>query len=135
MSTEQAEGKHTMSPRPDHQAIRQRAFELWRARGCADGYAEEDWLQAERELLDEQTPAATPSPTRAVDESVKESFPASDPPASRLPDNPPINADDKWAAAVKAAERGECEVTPFANPVESSVPPQAKGRKRNNAKR
>jgi hypothetical protein len=34
-----------------------------------------------------------------VDESVRESFPASDPPASRLPDEPPANAEAKWAAA------------------------------------
>jgi uncharacterized membrane protein len=35
----------------------------------------------------------------AVDESVEESFPASDPPASRMPDVPPVNAEAKWAAA------------------------------------
>jgi len=37
--------------------------------------------------------------SEAIDESVNESFPASDPPASRLPDEPPSNADAKWAAA------------------------------------
>jgi hypothetical protein len=41
--------------------------------------------------------------TQAVDESINESFPASDPPASRLPDDPPVNADAKWAAARAAA--------------------------------
>jgi hypothetical protein len=35
----------------------------------------------------------------AVDEAVEESFPASDPPASRLPDEPPSNAEAKWKAA------------------------------------
>jgi hypothetical protein len=39
----------------------------------------------------------------AIDESVEESFPASDAPASRMPDVPPVNADAKWAAA-RAAE-------------------------------
>jgi hypothetical protein len=38
----------------------------------------------------------------AIDESVDESFPASDPPASRIPDEPPSNAEAKWAAARKA---------------------------------
>jgi hypothetical protein len=42
--------------------------------------------------------------SEAVDQSVDESFPASDPPASRLPDEPPANADAKWAAA-RAAGR------------------------------
>lgn len=39
-----------------------------------------------------------------VDESVSESFPASDPPASRLPDEPPVNAEAKWAAARAAGK-------------------------------
>jgi hypothetical protein len=38
----------------------------------------------------------------AIDDSIEASFPASDPPASRLPDEPPSNADEKWEA-VKAA--------------------------------
>jgi hypothetical protein len=38
----------------------------------------------------------------AVDEAVSESFPASDPPASRLPDEPPVNAEAKWEAARRA---------------------------------
>jgi hypothetical protein len=42
----------------------------------------------------------------AAHESVDESFPASDPPASRLPDVPPVNAEAKWDA-VRAAERDE----------------------------
>jgi hypothetical protein len=40
----------------------------------------------------------------AVDEAVNESFPASDPPASRLPDEPPANAEAKWAAAKAAGK-------------------------------
>jgi Protein of unknown function (DUF2892) len=39
------------------------------------------------------------SSSQSVDQSVDESFPASDPPASRLPDEPPSNAEAKWAAA------------------------------------
>jgi hypothetical protein len=46
------------------------------------------------------------SKSHAVDESVVESFPASDAPASRLPDEPPVNAEDKWAAARAAEVRG-----------------------------
>jgi hypothetical protein len=41
--------------------------------------------------------------SNAVDESADQSFPASDPPASHLPDEPPVNAEAKWQAA-RAAE-------------------------------
>ena len=40
-----------------------------------------------------------------VDEALEGTFPASDPPASRLPDEPPRNAADKWEAA-RSAEKG-----------------------------
>jgi hypothetical protein len=43
------------------------------------------------------------SKSDAIDQSVDQSFPASDAPASRIPDVPPVNADAKWAAA-RAAE-------------------------------
>jgi hypothetical protein len=42
--------------------------------------------------------------TDAIDESVEGSFPASDPPSSHLPDEPPSNADDKWQAARAAGK-------------------------------
>lgn len=50
-----------------------------------------------------EPPASTHS--QRLDEALEGSFPASDPPASQRPDEPPSNADDKWAAA-KAAEKG-----------------------------
>lgn len=37
---------------PTHEAIALRAYQLWQARGCQGGSAEQDWLQAERELLE-----------------------------------------------------------------------------------
>jgi hypothetical protein len=54
------------------------------------------------------SPGVARSPTydaksSSVDESVEESFPASDPPASRMPDEPPVNAEAKWDA-VRAAQ-------------------------------
>jgi hypothetical protein len=39
-----------------------------------------------------------------VDQRIDDSFPASDPPASHLPDEPPANAEAKWAAAKAAGE-------------------------------
>jgi hypothetical protein len=35
---------------PSHEEIAARSYELYLARGREDGHAEEDWLQAEREL-------------------------------------------------------------------------------------
>ena len=49
--------------------------------------------------------ARTRSSSAALDSTVNDSFPASDPPASRLPDEPPVNADAKWAVANAAKVR------------------------------
>ena len=35
---------------PNRGRIAERAFQRWQARGCLDGSAEQDWLQAEAEL-------------------------------------------------------------------------------------
>src|SRR3569833_1967283 len=40
----------------------------------------------------------------AVDRTVDDSFPASDPPASHAPDEPPANAQAKWDAAKAAGQ-------------------------------
>jgi hypothetical protein len=36
-----------------HELISQRAYLIYEARGCVDGFHEQDWLQAEREILGE----------------------------------------------------------------------------------
>jgi hypothetical protein len=69
------------------EAIARRAHELWLARGCPNGSADRDWYEAERQL------------SEPMDESIAGSFPASDPPATRLPDEPPKNAPAKWDVA------------------------------------
>jgi hypothetical protein len=77
------------------QSIADLAYRLWQARGCPEGTAELDWAEAARQLEKEK---AAPVTEAEVDGSLKDTFPASDPPASHLPDEPPVNADAKWAA-------------------------------------
>jgi hypothetical protein len=80
---------------PDPRSVRELAYRLWEQRGRPEGGAEEDWFEAERQL----SGALRRTDAQVVDEAVKESFPASDAPATGLPDKPPANAGEKWAAA------------------------------------
>ncbi|MHB8477701.1 MAG: DUF2934 domain-containing protein [Steroidobacteraceae bacterium] len=49
----------------DFLTIRELAYQIWQQRGCPDGTAEEDWLEAERRLsLAAVEPAAATKTTR-----------------------------------------------------------------------
>jgi hypothetical protein len=85
---------------PEDRSIGELAYRLWQAQGCPDGTAEQDWLEAEKQLR--ASPPARPRSSEAIDDSLKSTFPASDPPASHLPDVPPANAAAKWKAAEAA---------------------------------
>jgi len=78
---------------PEHRSIGELAYRLWQARGCPDGTAEQDWLEAEKQLQASRSP-----------------------PASHLPDVPPANADAKC----KAAEASRAEPRVEASRVEAS---------------
>ncbi len=78
---------------PEHRSIGELAYSLWQARGCPEGTAEQDWLDAEKQLRSASTASDT------LDSSLQETFPASDPPASNRRDEPPANADAKWKAS------------------------------------
>lgn len=67
---------------------RELAYRLWEERGRPEGRAEEDWFEAERRLSSDHHGEES----AAVDEALRESFPASDPPSTHLPDKPPVNA-------------------------------------------
>jgi hypothetical protein len=112
---------------PEHRSIGELAYRLWQARGCPEGSAERDWLDAEKQLtgaqrtIEQRAPeprAVAPRTTRAtesttsdaIDSSLKATFPASDPPASRRADEPPANADAKWKAA--ASRKGAAAARP-----------------------
>jgi hypothetical protein len=66
---------------------RELAYRLWEERGRPHGRPEEDWFEAERRLRSDQHEAES----AAVDEAVRGSFPASDPPSTNVPDKPPVN--------------------------------------------
>jgi hypothetical protein len=40
-------------PAVPRERIAMRAYEKWLKRGCKDGHAEQDWIEAEKELLAE----------------------------------------------------------------------------------
>ena len=92
---------------PEHGSIGELAYLLWQARGCPQGTAHEDWMEAERQLREAQAAARTPGSEAdsRVDDSLRGTFPASDPPASHRPDDPPANAEEKWKAAGAARKR------------------------------
>lgn len=78
--------------------VAERAYELWVKRGRPHGSHEADWLEAERQLSGEAA-VRSGSDAEHRDALLAATFPASDPPASRLPDEPPVNAPGKWAAS------------------------------------
>ncbi len=65
--------------------VRERADALWEREGCPEGRAEQFWLVAEQELRAERRrPGGWPDhpwTEDMVDEALKGTFPASDPPA------------------------------------------------------
>ena len=92
----------------------ERAYELWVQRGRPHGSHKEDWYEAERQLTTEQHVVRDTPTMEHRDASLAATFPASDPPASHLPDVPPSNAEDKWAAARsrKQPSPGESKTRP-----------------------
>ena len=84
-----------MSTQLDSRKQRELAYRLWEERGRPEGRAEEDWFEAERRLSSDQHR----DESAAVDEAARESFPASDPPSSHLPDKPPVNVKKRTPVA------------------------------------
>lgn len=81
----------------EHATIRELAYQLWKARGCPTGSAEQDWLDAERELS-RGGPATLSKSSDTVDDRRNDTFRTSDPPLSRASDAPPAAAESKWTA-------------------------------------
>jgi hypothetical protein len=63
----------TLNAEVDEQRIRERAYVLWEEANCPEGQADEFWSLAQQEISTQEL---------AYDETLKDSFPASDPPAN-----------------------------------------------------
>src|SRR5258708_24041029 len=95
---------------PEHRSIGELAYRLWQARGCPDGTAEQDWLEAEKQLQASRPPSA-----------------------SHLPDVPPATA-AKWKAAEPSrAEPSRAEPSRAA-PARAAPPRKSPPRRRSQAK-
>jgi Protein of unknown function (DUF2934) len=77
------------------------AYRLWEERGRPEGRPDEDWFEAERRLSSDQHETES----AAVDEAMRGSFPASDPPSTQVPDKPPVNARKRKASAPRPPPR------------------------------
>ena len=64
---------------PEHTSIGELAYRLWQARGCPEGSAERDWLDAEKQLRSAQRTTETRAASNAIDKPPQETFPASAP--------------------------------------------------------
>lgn len=91
-----------MGTQVDVRKQRELAYRLWEERGRPVGRPEEDWFEAERRLLSGEYDAES----AAVDQSIRESFPASDPPSSNLPDKPPRRRRGSSAASRRQPGEG-----------------------------
>lgn len=83
-----------MGTQVDIHKQRELAYRLWEERGRPEGRPDDDWFEAERRLNTDRHEVES----EAVDEASLESFPASDPPSTHLPDKPPVNAKKRKAA-------------------------------------
>jgi hypothetical protein len=88
-----------MSTPPGQESIQELAYQVWEERGRPAGTSEECWQEAERRSCEVRAKGV-----KATDDALEASFPASDPPASQIPDDVPVNAEDKWVAAAECTE-------------------------------
>jgi hypothetical protein len=81
---------------------RELAYRLWEERGRPQGRPDEDWFEAERRLRSDEHERES----AAVDTAAVESFPASDPPSTHLPDTPPVNVKRRKSSSPRSPAGG-----------------------------
>jgi hypothetical protein len=74
---------------PEHRSIGELAYRLWQSRGCPDGTAEQDWLDAERQLraMQASTRPVKPEDVKAA-EAVRKKSPRQKSPGRSSRSNP-----------------------------------------------
>jgi hypothetical protein len=75
---------------PEHRSIGELAYHLWQARGCPEGSAEKDWLDAERQLRSAPRAAEPRAPEARVAEPMAT--------AEQRSDEPAASAETQWKA-------------------------------------
>jgi len=76
---------------PEHRSIGELAYRLWQARGCPDGSAEKDWLDAERQLRLDAEQRRGETPSSQINAPVETARPATQP-AAKSPGTRPSRA-------------------------------------------
>ena len=100
-----------MKPVVDPSRIRDRAYARWQERGCPEGTAEQDWLEAERELASKAALPPAPILRQPSPSRVSVMQPASAAPPRLRPPRPTL----KRSPSARTA-RLLNEVTPKAPP-------------------
>jgi len=105
----------------DQQDIRELAYKLWEDRGRPDGSAEQDWLDAERELaraetLHDDDPLAATRPAKTLEDE------------AAVPDEAPGSGEGDASAGLSDRARGAASLSPDegAGPKDSAETPDGR---------
>jgi Protein of unknown function (DUF2934) len=106
---------------PEHRSIGELAYHLWQARGCPEGSAEQDWLDAERQLRSAPPAAELRSAEARAAEPTVSTDPRSEEPA--------VNADSQWKAprAPRAPSTGSAARPRRSKSTQGKPSPEAPG--------
>jgi LmbE family N-acetylglucosaminyl deacetylase len=101
---------------PEHRSIGELAYRLWQARGCPQGTAEKDWLDAERQLaqspgsqLPDEASRLPDETSRAPDES------------GRFPEQPPAKSSAKRPSRARTLQSKSAASKPVSKPTNDSA--------------
>lgn len=81
---------------PEHRSIGELAYHLWQARGCPEGSAEQDWLDAEKQL---KSAPRNAEPRAAEPRAAEPRAATPTGTAGQRTDEPPANVEAKRKAA------------------------------------